>query len=402
MIKKAIHHFSLFSLFLCSFLILALFFSCQNPKKSAKTSKNNENTDDYYLLIGTYSPKDTTGIFVYTFNSSTGEATFKSGIDGIENPSFLTPSPDYSSIYAVSETNTNNDGKVYAYAFDRTSGELSFKNQLRVDGGSPCYISIDPLKKTLFVSNYSSGNLSLVSLKEDGSLDTLSQNIKHHGKGIKLPNQNQAHVHSAILGPDHKNLFVTDLGLDKIFTYPYDSDSGSISETADTISVTAGSGPRHMAFSSNGEYLYTIHELGGQLTTFKQEKGHYTQIDEISNLPEDYDGDAPESSDIHITPDGKFLYASNRDGLNDIVAYKINPESGKPKLIDRYATGGKTPRVFTISPDGKFILAGHQRGAEITVFNRDLETGELKPLKDLSIPVARAVYLKLFPIQPQH
>src|SRR5699024_7436367 len=141
-----------------------------------------------------------------------------------------------------------------------------------------------------------------------------------------------------------------------------------------------------------------IHELGGQLTTFRNKDGQFEQIDEISNLPADYKGEAPESSDIHISPDGKFLYTTNRDDLNDIVAYKIDAVSGEPALIQRYPTGGKTPRVFTLSPDGKFILVGHQRGDLISVFQRDLQTGKLQLLRDRSIPVPRAVDLKMFPL----
>ncbi len=288
------------------------------------------------------------------------------------------------------------DGKVYAYSFDPDKGELTYINKQRTEGDDPCNIITDTSGKWLFVANYTSGSLSVLPVEKDGSVGTVRQNIPHHGHGIVPGRQDEAHVHCAVMAPDNKDLFVTDLGMDKIFTYSFDERSGQLSPgNPPATAVSPGAGPRLMEFSPSGKQLYLITELGGQIMVFNYQPGRLTQIQEVSNLPKNYKGKIW-GADVHLSPDGKFLYAANRDDLNDIVTYKVEPENGKITPIDRQPTGGKTPRNFTLSPDGRYILIGHKNSNNITVFKRNEKNG-LLTLTGTQIPVAHAVCLKMIP-----
>lgn len=350
----------------------------------------------YYLIVGTYAPASDPGIYVYRFHSATGKADLASTTEGIENPSFLTLSPDRRFLYAVSETHGGDGGQVYAYRFDRATGTLTLINKRRSGGDDPCNIITDAAGKWLFVSNYTSGSLSVFPLREDGSLGERTDHIQHEGHSVK-PQQASAHVHCVMPAPGGRDVFVTDLGMDRIFTYELDPGTGKLKAgTPPFTPVETGTGPRHLLFSPNGKFLYLIQELGGKVTVFRYDPGKLTQIQTLSTVPEGYHGRIW-AADIHVSPDGKYLYASNRDDLNDIVIYAADPGTGRLTYRDRVKTGGQTARNFTLSPDGNYLLVGHQNGPEIHVFRRDAGSGALTRL-DLPIPVPHAVCLKMCPV----
>lgn len=336
-----------------------------------------QSSHQYYLFIGTYSPADSNGIMVYRFDTGTGEASFVSAVSGIENPSFLTLSPDYRFLYAVSEMHGEAGGEVYAYAFDGQTGKLRFINKQLSNGKDPCNLVTDKTGKWLFVANYSSGNFSEFPIEQDGSIGKLKQTIQHHGRGIHLPQQSEAHVHCVIPAPNNRDIFVTDLGLDKVFTYELDAANGKLKAGDPPFTtVLPGSGPRILKFSPDGKFLYLIHEIGGDITVFSYTPGKLKIIQTLSDIPEIFHGRIW-AADIHFSPDGKFLYASNRDDLNDIVTYSVNKTTGKLTFKNRIPSGEKTPRYFTLTPDGTFLLAGHKNGADITIFERNNESGLL-------------------------
>src|SRR5690606_17850802 len=159
----------------------------------------------YYLFIGTYAPADSESIFVYRFDAETGEAVLISGVSGIENPSFLTLSPDHRFLYAVSDTHGKEGGEVYAYALDKKSGKLRFINKQQSNGKDPCNLVLDKTGKWLFVANYSSGNFSVLPVEADGAIGAPVQTIQHHGQGVHLPQQGAAHVHCVIPAPNNRD-----------------------------------------------------------------------------------------------------------------------------------------------------------------------------------------------------
>lgn len=352
----------------------------------------------YYLIVGSYAPKESKGIYVFRFHPATGKADRVSTVSDIDNPTFLALSPDNNYLYAVSETKGGSGGGVCAYAFDRHTGSLRFLNKRLSEGDNPCNIITDASGKWVFVSNYTSGSLSVFPVEPDGSLGPIAQHIQHEGHSV-TKQQSSAHVHCVMPAPGGRDVFVTDLGMDRVFTYELDARTGHLSPGNPPYTpVRAGSGPRHMIFSPDGRFMYLIQEIGGQVTVFRYTPGKLTQVQEVSNIPEGFQGRIW-AADLHLSPDGRFLYAANRDDLNDIVTYRVDKATGKLTFVNRVPSGGKTPRNFALTPDGSFLLAGHKNGDEIAVFKRDARTGLLTATGG-KIQVPHAVCLKFCPLLP--
>lgn len=333
---------------------------------------------NYYLLVGTYTNESkTNGIHVYTFNAATGDAEEKSKYVDITNPSFLAVSKDRKNVYSVSEAG---EGKgVNAFSFDLASGKLTFLNRGSAGGVGPCYVSVDDKKQWVFVGNYAGGSLSATRLNADGSLSTQTQVIQHEGSSVNKRRQDKAHVHAVILSPDNRFLLVPDLGTDKVNVYRFDpSASNPLSPASPAFgTASAGGGPRHLVFHPNGRHVYLVLEMEGAVEEFDYKNGVLTSRRKITMLAPDFKGNVG-AADIHVSSDGKFLYASNRGEANDIVIYAID-KSGKLTYAGRQGTGINTPRNFAIDPTGNFVLVGNQNGNSIAIFKRDKKTGLLTP-----------------------
>ncbi|HUX84598.1 MAG TPA: lactonase family protein [Chitinophagaceae bacterium] len=350
----------------------------------------------YFLLAGTYGPADSNSIFVYRFNPSTGGARWVGAVKGIENPSFINFSPDHRFLYAVSETHGGKGGSVFAYSFNRNSGALRVLNSQLSQGDDPCNITTDHTGRWLFVANYSSGSFTLFPLGKDGRIGPASRNIQDHGHGFNPQRQEGPHVHCVLVAPNNRDVFVSDLGLDRLFTYELDPATGHlVAGNPPYATVVPGRGPRLPIFSNDHRYVYLIQEMGGTITQFDYHSGKLTTVATVSTIPAGYSGTFT-GADLHCSPDGKFLYASNRDALNDLVWFRIDPKNGHLSFAGSTSSLGKTPRYFLITPDGRFVLVGHQNSGDIVVFRRDVRTGNLTPTPE-RIPVAHAVCLQLVP-----
>ncbi len=331
----------------------------------------------FNLLIGTYTiPGKSDGIYVYTFNSETGEFQYKAEVTGIKNPSYLVISNDRRNVYAVSEQGDGN-GSVSAYTFDAASGKLILLNTVSAGGDGPCYISVDKENKFAFVGNYDGGSLSAIPIKSDGSLASDIQFIQHEGSSINKSNQDRPHVHATVLSPDNLYLFVPDLGTDKVNIYSVNTKSPQplTPATPAFVSVKAGSGPRHFIFHPSGNVTYLIQEMMGIVTVFDYKDGTLNARQSVTMPPEGFFGKI-DAADIHISPDGKFLYGSLRGDINEIVIYAID-KKGDLTYAGRQSTLGKIPRNFVIDPTGKYLLVANQNSDEIVVFKRNLKSGLL-------------------------
>lgn len=343
----------------------------------------------YPLLIGTYTKSGANdGIYVYDFNSQSGEVNLKSKVSGEENPSYLAISKDGKHVYAVNEVK---NGGISSFRFNSASGELTFLNRVGSGGDSPCYVSVDDNNKYVFAGNYGSGSLAAIPLKEDGSLGTGPQFIQHEGSSIDKGRQQGPHVHCTVLSPDNHYLLTADLGTDQVSIYQFDASKVSQPLTPAAppfVSVKAGSGPRHITFHPSSKYAYLIHEMGSMVTVFDYKNGQLAEKQTITMLSPDFKGKVG-AADIHISPDGKFLYGSNRGNANELVIFSIN-KKGLLSYVGRQPALGKAPRNFAIDPSGNFLLVANQDSNEIIVFKRDKKTGLLTPTEgkiQLSKPV---------------
>lgn len=326
------------------------------------------------LVVGTYTTScESNGIYVYEFDTNTGDYSLKNSSEKTINPSYVTISKDDKNIYSVNENGA--ESTISAFAFEAVSGKVSFLNSQKALGADPCYIINDG--DNVISANYSGGNISVFKKTEAGISEAV-QVVQHEGKGFIPQRQDGPHAHMVYFSPDKKFVLSNDLGLDKIFIYKYDaSASKNVLTLKDTISVKPGSGPRHITFSKDGKYVYLVSEMDGGLTTFSYKNGSLKQIAATTILDKNASQEGA-SADIHTSPDGKFLYVSNRGEANDISIFKIG-KKGKLDFVDRTSTLGKGPRNFTIDPTGKFLLVGHQYTNDIVIFDRNSDTGLLTP-----------------------
>ncbi len=343
---------------------------------------------NYYLFVGTYTSGKSKGIYVYEFNSKNGEVKWVSNTDSADNPSFLTVAPDGKHLYAVNEINKNNAGRVSAYAFDAETGNLSFINQQSSGSEHPCHISITKNGKWLTVANYTGGSLAAFPVNKDGSVQPFSQHIIHKGKSVNPDRQEKAHVHATFFSPDEKFLFTPDLGTDRVNIYQFNGNASKPLQPAAVpyLTVDPGAGPRHLDFSPNKKHLYLMEEMGGAVTVYAYNNGAPKRIQRIATHPADFKGQ-PGSADIHLSPDGKFLYASNRGDENNLAIFSIDAATGKLTNVGYQSTLGVQPRNFMIDPTGRFLLVANQKTNNMVVFKRDPVTGLLQQtLQQIEVP----------------
>lgn len=352
-------------------------------------------TSDYYLLVGTYTDGKSTGIYVYKFNTEKITFTYQSEVKS-ENPSYLAISKNQKFVYAVNE-NGEHKGAVSSFSFDKANGQLHFFNTQLSEGDHPCYVTVDASGKNVIAANYSSGNIAVFKTKTDGSLTPIAQNIVHQGKGIVADRQEKAHAHSANFTPDGNYVLAADLGNDRLYQYKFDSVKKEVLSEAKPAFYTLqpGSGPRHFEFHPNKKYCYLLNELTGKVAVYNWSNNNLKLIQTITSDSTAGVGNKG-SADIHLTPNGKFLYTSNRAKANDITVYKVGND-GKLSMVEHVKVG-LHPRNFTIDPSGKLLLVANRDSNTIQVFKINASSGKLEKT-DVILSIDKPVCLKMVPVK---
>ena len=334
--------------------------------------KQKETMENMYLLVGSYATPQEEGIKVYTWDKEKGEATYVSGLTCISNPSYQVVSSDGTHVYSVGE-DEGLTSTAHALAFDKSEGKLTLLNTQLTQGGAPCYINISPDEKFVITANYMGGNISVLPLESSGRLDENVSTFAFTGEGLFKERQDQPHLHCVEFTPDAKYLLANDLGTDKIHVFPLASDGQLDEEKTFDVELEAGSGPRHLCFSKDGRFAYLINEISGKVTTLFYDGNGLTPIQYIEADTVNAQG----SADIHLSPDGKFLYASNRLKADGIAIFSVDKETG---LLTKagYQLTGIHPRNFIITPDGEYLLVACRDSNVVQIFRRDAETGLLE------------------------
>lgn len=366
---------------------LILIFSCFNLYS--------QNT---YVFLGSFNrDKNTDGIYVYQLNTDNGKLTKVTTVKNILNPSFLTISPNGKYVFACTESKTKNAGSVSSFEFNPENKTLRFINSQKSGGENPVYLTLHKNGKWLINANYTESSISVYPVSEDGMIEPMVQNFQFEEGSINKDRQDRSHIHSAVFSPNFDYLFFPDLGADKIRTYKFENEKIKplIAAEIPFTKTTLGSGPRHFKFHPNGKFAYCIEELTGTVDAYKYENGKLESIQRI-NTHYDKRKDNFESSDIHISPDGKFLYASNRGSENNIAIFEIQ-KNGTLKNIGYQSTLGKHPRIFAIDGSGKFLIATNSVSGDVVVFRRNAETGLLKKVgKKVKIFGVSSVQIKKY------
>jgi 6-phosphogluconolactonase len=337
-------------------------------------------TDDYLIYAGTYTGGASKGIYAFRFQLSTGKAISIGLAAETVSPSFLAVHPDRRTLYAVNEApgSDGGNGSISAFAIDGKTGRLTFLNKVSSGGRDPCHLTIDQYGRWLLAANYSSGSVSVFPIRDNGRLGAASAFVQHSGSGKDPRRQEGPHAHSVNLSPDGCFLLVSDLGLDKILIYRFDSAKGSLAANDPPfVKLSAGAGPRHISFHPNGRFVYQINELNSTLTAFAYDAdgGSLREVETISTLPQGFSGNST-TAEVAVHPDGTFVYGSNR-GHDSIAVFAIKGDKCILEPVEYVSTRGKTPRQFAIDPTGNYLFAANQNSGEIVVFRIDRTTGKL-------------------------
>jgi 6-phosphogluconolactonase len=344
---------------------------------------------DPVVFITEFAPGEKGGIQAYAFDTSEGRLKHLHRTTGAENPFFLALSPDKKYLYSIhaKQFGGKENEQVAAYQVMGRTGELKLLNRQSAEGTAACYLDVDKTGKMLLVANYSSGSVASLPIKADGSLGEKASFFQHKGSSVNPQRQKEPHAHCIVVSPDNKYAFAADLGADQIFCYKLDPAGAKLTPNDPPFAkAPAGAGPRHLTFHPNGKRIYAINELLNSVTVFDYDpaSGKLTEKQTISTLPPDFKGTS-HCADLKITPDGKYLYGTNR-GHDSLACYSI-ADDGKLSLIAIEPSLGKGPQNLAIV-DGKWLLCANMPGNNVAVFKIDASTGKLKatgePVKQTS------------------
>lgn len=328
------------------------------------------------IWIGAYADRSEVGITKLQLNTGTGQLTKAAEFSGIDNPSFLTTDAKGRYMHVVSEvmeTDGNPTGELVTFELpSEISVTLSEASSHHTLGGAPCFVMLDGAEKYIAVSNYMGPSVIVYPITEAGIPGPASVRFRHTGSGPHADRQEMAHPHSAVFSPDGQFLFVPDLGLDKIMVYALDSEQQWVGH--DAVSLQPGAGPRHFKFHPSRPIAYVLNELDCTVTRFTYEQpGVLVKQESLTTLPDSFTGENT-CAELVISPDGRFLYASNR-GHDSIAVMKLGEQSGELEGAGFVSTRGKTPRNFSLTPDGAWLVAANQDSDSVVLFSVELKSG---------------------------
>jgi 6-phosphogluconolactonase len=338
---------------------------------------------DVLVYFGTYTNAKSKGIYVSRLDMASGALSRPQLAAETPSPSFLALRPKGDFLYAVNEVDTfggKRSGSVSAFSIDRASGKLTALNQESSEGAGPAHLEVDHSGRNVLVANYGGGSIAVLPIAADGRLKPASSTVQHTGSSVNPDRQKSPHAHAITVDSTNHFAYVADLGLDKVMIYRFDADRGTLTANdPPSASVEPGAGPRHFAIHPSGRFAYVINEIACTVTAFTRDpkNGALTTMQTITTLPSGQSVQKGYSTaEIMVHPSGKFLYGSNR-GHDSIVAFAIDPKSGRLTYIEHQPTQGSTPRGFGIDPTGKFLIAGNQRSDSVVVFRIDAASGRL-------------------------
>src|SRR5215470_10012229 len=375
-------------------LVVPVLFADGKDKKKPVPSKK-----DFFAFVGTYTAKtQSKGIYSFRYDAGSGKASGLRLVIETPDPSFIAIHPTGKYLYAVNESGKSS--LVTAFALDAKTGNLTQLNQTSSLGEDPCYITFDKTGKYILVANYTSGRLAVFPILPDGKIG--EKTALNQDSGTLGPNkerQEGPHAHWIETGAENRYALAADLGLDQILIFQFDAGKGALGpHMPPSVSLKAGSGPRHSVFSPNGKFLFVVNELSSTATSlsYDPKTGDLKQVNTVSTLPLEFSG-RNDVAEVAVHPNGRYLYVSNR-GMDSIALFAIDPKRGTLSSRGTVPTGGKEPRHFALDPAGNFMFVENQRSDTIVVFHVDSLSGELTPTGDtLSVP--SPVCLKFIPAE---
>lgn len=337
------------------------------------------------MFIGTYTKDGSKGIYAVPLDPATGALGEPVLAAETPNPTFLAWHPSQPVLFALGEgpgPDGKTSGGAAAFAFNPASKQLALLNARGAGGGNTTMLAADATGRMLVAVSYGGGQVASFPIGADFRLGERASFIAHQGTlGPNQARQDKPHPHSVTFSPDNRFALVADLGLDRVLSYQVDPATARLTpHEAGTIVTPPGSGPRHTKFSRDGKFFYILNEIDGSISacTYEAASGTAKPIQHISTLPAGFKVIDPDrAAEIRIHPNGKFVYASNR-GHESLAVFAINPD-GTLKLVEITPCGGKHPRNFELSPDGRWLVCANQNSNNLVSFKVDPATGRLAP-----------------------
>ena len=351
---------------------------------------------DPLVFVSAFAAGDDGAIHAYRLNLKTGELKLLHRTTDVEHPFFTALSPDGKFLYSIhaKQFGGKENEQVAAYAIEGRSGRLKLLNRQSAMGTASCFLDVDATGKTVLVANYSTGSVASLPVNKDGSLGESAAFIQHAGSSVDQKRQKGPYAHSIVVSPDNRFAYAADLGIDKILIYRLDPKTSKLAPGSPSfVKTPPGAGPRHLTFHPNGKHLYAINELKNSVTRFDQDAktGALSIRETVSTLPAEFVGTSY-CADLRITPDGKFLYGTNR-GHDSIAIYRLAKDGGL-KRIGIEPSLGKGPQNLLITPDGGLLLCANMPGNNVVVFRINRKTGALKAVGEpVSVPKPSCIRL---------
>jgi len=369
-------------------LAIALLISLTNQLASA---------EDPLVFISAFAAGEEGAIHAYQLDLESGELRLVRKTADVEHPFFLALSPDKQYLYSIHAKTFGGKEheQVAAYRIVGDTGELKVLNRQSALGTAACYLDVDATGKTVVVANYSTGSVASFPVQKDGSLGKASSFIQHEGSSVNPGRQEGPHAHCFVISPDNRFALAADLGLDQVLCYRLDAENSKLSPNRQPfVRTPPGGGPRHLAFHPRGKHVYVINELANTITMYDYEgkTGMLTEQQTITTVPDDFDGTS-HTADLKITPDGRYLYGTNR-GHDSIAAYRLD-DRGRLTLFAIESSLGKGPQNLAIAPGGKLLLCANMPGKNVAVFRIDTKTGALKSVGEpIVIPSPSCIMIR--------
>lgn len=336
------------------------------------------------LYIGTFSERGSEGIYVLSFDRSSNSVEKIQSITLKDSPSYLELHSNGKFLYAANRKgldDLSDEGSVSGYKIDQKSGELEPIHSKASGGIGPCHISMDPLGKFIYISHYTSSHISIFPIKKNGKIGKQSFSMQLQGSSIH-PRQSVSHAHAVIPDPSGRIVYISDLGTDKILQYDLDRKKGWLKlSTEIPTAVMLGSGPRHFLLHPHVPLAFSVEELSSTLAVYEIDSlsGHLNFLDRLVMLDSEEElAKQNTAADLAISPDGRFVYASNR-GVDNIVIYAVDADNKQIQYIDQIKSGGAHPRGIGMDIMGEFLFVTNRDSDNLVIFKRNFETGLLSP-----------------------
>jgi 6-phosphogluconolactonase len=337
------------------------------------------NSHKYRGYIGTYTKGNSEGIYTFLFDAENGKIDEIKLAAKLDNPTYVAISKDNRYLYSIASNGSQ--GGVAAFSLNCTTGDLQEINQETTEGPNPCHVQLDSKRQILLASNYHRGTITAYTLNnENGQVNGNPSVMGHKGE---TPEQ-QPHTHYASFTPDEKFIVVVDLGIDQLLTYVL---TDQTLQKVSQLELEHGSGPRHLVFHPSGKFAYIMTEYSSEVIVlqYDDENGTFSELQSISTIPADFT-DNNQGSAIHISSDGRYIYAGNR-GHNSIAVFAVDETTGSLTFVERVSSKGDWPRDFALDPSEKYIISSNQESENLVIYKRDPESGKLTLMQsDIQIP----------------